>query len=65
MSHLQRGGRVRPQLRLHGVPDAQESASNAGYGVFTDHSIPRVPGPRPATSWNLRGRAAADTVVAN
>ena len=38
-------------------------AADAGHGVFTDHSIPRVPGrarARPAASWNLRGFSAAD-----
>ena len=38
-------------------------AADAGHGVFTDHSIPRIPGrarPRPAASWNLRGFSAAD-----
>ena len=40
------------------------AADAAGHGVFTDHSIPRVPGrgrAQPAASWNLRGFSAADT----
>jgi hypothetical protein len=39
-------------------------AADAGHGVFTDHSIPRIPGRaavRPAASWTLRGFSAADT----
>ena len=39
-------------------------AADAGHGVFTDHSIPRIPGraaARPAASWTLRGFSAADT----
>jgi len=39
-------------------------AADAGHGVFTDHSIPRIPGrPRaqPAPSWKLRGFSAADS----
>jgi hypothetical protein len=38
-------------------------AADAGHGVFTDHSIPRVPGRvrnQSARSWNLRGFSAAD-----
>jgi tetratricopeptide (TPR) repeat protein len=38
-------------------------AADAGHGVFTDHSIPRVPGRvrnLSAASWNLRGFSAAD-----
>ena len=38
-------------------------AVDAGHGVFTDHSIPRVPGRlrnQSAESWNLRGFTAAD-----
>ncbi len=38
-------------------------ASDAGHGVFTDHSIPRVPGRvrnLSAASWNLRGFSGAD-----
>jgi Tetratricopeptide repeat/Cytochrome c554 and c-prime len=38
-------------------------ASDAGHGVFTDHSIPRLPNvtrARDANSWNLRGFTAAD-----
>jgi hypothetical protein len=38
-------------------------AADAGHGVFTDHSIPRVPArapARPAASWTLRGFSAAD-----
>ena len=38
-------------------------AADAGHGVFTDHSIPRVPGrarARPAATWSLRGFSAAD-----
>jgi hypothetical protein len=39
-------------------------AVDAGHGVFTDHSIPRVPARtqvKPAPSWELRGFSAADT----
>ena len=38
-------------------------AADANHGVFTDHSIPRVPGAvrnQSAASWRLRGFAAAD-----
>jgi hypothetical protein len=38
-------------------------AADAGHGVFTDHSIPRVPGRvrnLSAASWNLRGFSPAD-----
>jgi tetratricopeptide (TPR) repeat protein len=38
-------------------------ASDAGHGVFTDHSIPKIPGVKPAKgspSWNLVGFTAAD-----
>jgi tetratricopeptide (TPR) repeat protein len=38
-------------------------AADAGHGVFTDHSIPRVPGRlrnQSADSWKLRGFSAAD-----
>ncbi len=38
-------------------------AVDAGHGVFTDHSIPRVAGralAQPAASWTLRGFTAAD-----
>jgi hypothetical protein len=38
-------------------------AADAGHGVFTDHSIPRVPGRarvQTAASWKLRGFSAAD-----
>jgi hypothetical protein len=38
-------------------------ASDAGHGVFTDHSIPRLPNPdlpRGAKSWNLVGFTPAD-----
>jgi hypothetical protein len=38
-------------------------ASDAGHGVFTDHSIPRTPGrslPKPPPSWRLREFTAAD-----
>jgi hypothetical protein len=38
-------------------------AADAGHGVFTDHSIPRVPGlarTQPGASWNLRDFHAAD-----
>jgi tetratricopeptide (TPR) repeat protein len=38
-------------------------AADAGHGVFTDHSIPRVPGrarAQPAASWTLRGFSSAD-----
>jgi hypothetical protein len=39
-------------------------AIDAGHGVFTDHSVPRVPGrarAQAAASWNLRGFSEADT----
>jgi lipopolysaccharide biosynthesis regulator YciM len=37
------------------------AASDAQHGVFTDHSIPRVPGKAAAPStWRLRGFSAAD-----
>jgi tetratricopeptide (TPR) repeat protein len=39
-------------------------AADAGHGVFTDHSIPRIPGraqAQPAASWKLRGFSAADS----
>ena len=38
-------------------------AADAGHGVFTDHSIPRIAGrarAQPAASWKLRGFSAAD-----
>jgi tetratricopeptide (TPR) repeat protein len=39
-------------------------AADAVHGVFTDHSIPRLPGrarPQPAASWTLHGFSAADS----
>jgi hypothetical protein len=41
----------------------KSTAADAGHGVFTDHSIPRVPGrarSQAAASWTLRGFSAAD-----
>jgi hypothetical protein len=36
-------------------------ASDVQHGVFTDHSIPRIPSkPAPSTAWRLRGFSAAD-----
>jgi tetratricopeptide (TPR) repeat protein len=39
-------------------------AADAGHGVFTDHSIPRIPAQRQtkaAPSWRLRGFSASDS----
>ncbi len=40
----------------------RSAASDAGHGVFTDHSIPRVAqeAPKAAASWTLRGFSSAD-----
>jgi Flp pilus assembly protein TadD len=40
----------------------KSAASDATHGVFTDHSIPRVPSkPAASSTWRLRGFSAADT----